>query len=55
MCLVLQCVCRSFDFINLMAYDLNGAWNDHTAHNSPMFPLSQEVGEQRYLNVVGQS
>ena len=40
------------DFINLMAYDLNGAWNNYTSHNSPLYPRSEETGEDRYLNVV---
>ena len=35
-----------------MAYDLNGAWNNYTSHNSPLYPRSEETGEDRYLNVV---
>ena len=44
---------RAFDFVNLMSYDLNGAWNKSTGHNSPLFPRSDEKGEERYLNIVG--
>lgn len=40
------------DFINLMAYDLNGAWDDNTGHNSPLYPRADETGDDLYLNVV---
>ena len=35
-----------------MSYDLNGAWNNVTGHNSPLFPSRDETGEQRQLNMV---
>ena len=44
---------RDFDFINLMAYDLNGAWNDYTGHNSALYARSNENPEQQQRNVVG--
>ena len=36
-----------------MSYDLNGAWNDVTGHNSPLFPRQGEDAEERLLNMVG--
>ena len=44
-------ISREFDFINLMSYDLNGAWSNVTGHNSPLFVRSDEQGEDRYLNI----
>jgi len=44
-------VAKALDFINLMSYDLNGAWNKVTGHNSPLFAGSEETGDQRNLNV----
>lgn len=44
---------RSLDFINLMAYDLNGAWDDVTGHNAPLYARTAEKGTEREtLNVV---
>ncbi|CAC5375850.1 E3.2.1.14 [Mytilus coruscus] len=39
------------DFINIMSYDLHGSWQSTTGHNSPLFPKSNEYGDQRYLNI----
>ncbi|CAC5371876.1 E3.2.1.14 [Mytilus coruscus] len=41
------------DFINIMSYDLHGSWKSTTGHNSPLFPKSNEYGDQRYLNIIG--
>ena len=35
-----------------MAYDLSGAWNSYTGHNSPLYPRSDETGDNATLNVV---
>ena len=43
---------RYMDLVSLMSYDLHGSWEDVTGHNSPLFPNSNETGEQRYLNMV---
>ena len=43
---------RSLDFINLMAYDLHGAWDKVTGHVAPLFPRSDETGDDLLLNVV---
>lgn len=44
--------CRYLDYIQLMAYDLNGAWANYTGINAPLYPRHDEEGDQRYLNVV---
>ncbi|CAF3301610.1 unnamed protein product [Rotaria sp. Silwood2] len=38
------------DYINLMAYDYHGNWNTHIGFNSPLYPRSTEIGDQRFLN-----
>ncbi|CAF1418656.1 unnamed protein product [Rotaria magnacalcarata] len=43
-------VATFLDFINLMAYDYHGSWNTHIGFNSPLYPRSTEIGEQRLLN-----
>ena len=43
---------RYLDFINLMSYDLNGGWNNHTGFNSPLYARSSETDTQKKLNVV---
>uniref|UniRef100_A0A182PSY5 chitinase n=1 Tax=Anopheles epiroticus TaxID=199890 RepID=A0A182PSY5_9DIPT len=40
------------EFINLMAYDYNGAWNNFTGHNAPLFAGPSDQNDfQRILNV----
>ncbi|XP_041771501.1 chitinase-3-like protein 1 [Anopheles merus] len=40
------------DFINLMAYDYNGAWSNFTGHNAPLFAGPSDQNDfQRTLNV----
>ena len=43
------------DFISLMAYDLNGAWQNWTGHNSPLYERAEENPENATLNVVSNS
>ena len=38
--------------MNLMAYDLNGAWNNYTGHNAPLYARADETGEELFNNVV---
>jgi len=44
-------ISSEFDFMNLMTYDLHGAWDDYTGHNAPLYPRADEEGAERYLNV----
>lgn len=43
---------RYLDFINLMAYDYHGSWNQRTGHNSPLFARQEQTGDQLLLNQV---
>lgn len=45
-------VSKILDFINVMTYDFNGAWNDYTAINAPLHPSPKDDSYQRTLNVV---
>ena len=38
------------DLINLMTYDLHGAWENFLGLNSPLYARSDETGEQAQLN-----
>lgn len=43
---------RYFDFFNLMTYDLHGAWENKTGHNSPLYARADEVPDESFLNMV---
>ncbi|XP_064646402.1 chitotriosidase-1-like [Lineus longissimus] len=45
-------ISKSLDFINLMAYDLHGAWEKFTGHHAALFPRKDEKGTHRYLNLA---
>jgi chitinase len=47
----IQEISKYLDFINLMAYDLHGAWEKFVGHNAPLFARADEVGKQTELNV----
>jgi GH18 family chitinase/chitodextrinase len=40
------------DFVNIMSYDLHGAWNDHVGHNAPLFDTGKD-SELAAWNVYG--
>ncbi|KAF7667447.1 hypothetical protein LDENG_00060360 [Lucifuga dentata] len=44
-------VSKSLDFLNIMSYDLHGAWDQFTGHNSPLYSSSFDVGDNIYYNV----
>ncbi|MFM2438233.1 MAG: hypothetical protein RLZ55_1052, partial [Actinomycetota bacterium] len=37
-------IAASTDWINLMTYDYNGAWNKYTGHNAPLVRSASDVG-----------
>ena len=43
---------RALDFISIMTYDYNGAWNKVTGHASPLYHRSEETGLARTYNAV---
>jgi len=42
---------KEMDFIDLMTYDLHGAWEKHTGAHIALFPREGETGNDRTLNV----
>ncbi|KAL6428645.1 hypothetical protein ACFW04_007925 [Cataglyphis niger] len=42
---------KYLDFINIMAYDLHGAWEKTTGLNAPLYPRKGESGNELKLNV----
>lgn len=43
---------KYLDYVNLMTYDFHGAWSNKTGHSSPLYPLANETGNDRYWNVA---
>jgi len=43
-------ISQYLDYINLMAYDYHGSWNQRTGHNSPLFGRAEQTGDQLELN-----
>lgn len=44
---------KSLDLINVMAYDMHGAWDDYTHHQSGLYAHPLDEGDNLYFNVVG--
>lgn len=45
---------ENLDLINLMAYDLHGAWDTYTHHQSGLYQYPDDTGDNVYLNQVSQ-
>lgn len=43
---------QTLDFINVMAYDYHGGWEQKTGHNAPLYARADEIGIASYNNVV---
>ncbi|XP_034550755.1 chitinase-3-like protein 1 [Notolabrus celidotus] len=43
-------ISMQLDFINVLTFDLHGPWEEVTGHHSPLFPGSEETGDNMYLN-----
>ncbi|XP_042214243.1 acidic mammalian chitinase-like [Homarus americanus] len=43
-------VAQQVDWINLMAYDLHGAWDPYTHHQSGLYQYPDDTGDNVYLN-----
>ncbi|XP_029291479.1 acidic mammalian chitinase-like [Cottoperca gobio] len=44
-------VSKFLDFINVMSYDMHGAWDPITGHNSPLYRGSSDKGDNIFYNV----
>ncbi|MCI3751418.1 glycosyl hydrolase family 18 protein [Escherichia coli] len=42
---------KSLDLINVMTYDLHGAWDDYTHHQSGLYAHPLDEGDNAFLNV----
>ncbi|MDD1795142.1 glycosyl hydrolase family 18 protein [Enterovibrio sp. ZSDZ42] len=47
-------VTKYLDYVNIMTYDLHGAWNDHVGHNAALFDTGKD-SELAAWNVYGTS
>lgn len=47
-------VTKYLDYVNIMSYDLHGAWNDHVGHNAALFDTGKD-SELAQWNVYGTS
>ncbi|EPN8222334.1 chitinase C-terminal domain-containing protein [Vibrio alginolyticus] len=45
-------VTKYLDYVNIMSYDLHGAWNDHVGHNAALFDTGKD-SELAQWNVYG--
>ncbi|KAK9709298.1 Glycosyl hydrolases family 18 [Popillia japonica] len=42
---------KYLDFINVMTYDMHGAWDPVTGHNAPLYPRASETGAAAAFSV----
>jgi chitinase len=45
-------IAAALDFINVMTYDLHGAWDNFADHHAPLFKREHDSWEFQYLNAV---
>ena len=45
-------ISQHVDMLNLMTYDLHGAWEDTVGHNAPLYPLESATPEDQLLSLV---
>lgn len=43
---------KNLDFINIMMYDMRGAWNKATGHHATLFEFPEEAAARRAITVV---
>ena len=43
---------RLLDMIHVMTFDFHGSWESELAHNSPLYPRTNQLGDEYYNNVV---
>ncbi|KAK7880269.1 hypothetical protein WMY93_030636 [Mugilogobius chulae] len=43
---------KILDFVSVMTYDLHGAWDPFTGHNSPLYRGSEDFGDLIYFNTL---
>lgn len=48
-------VAQNLDLMNLMSYDLHGAWDSYTHHQSGLYAHPDDTGDNVYLNQVSDS
>ena len=42
----------ALDFINVMAYDMHGAWEHGAGHNAPLYKSPADSGATAFYNIV---
>lgn len=45
-------IAKELDWINLMAYDFHGAWNNYTGHNAPLYEPKDNAGTYYTVDFV---
>ncbi|XP_037094087.1 probable chitinase 10 [Pollicipes pollicipes] len=46
-------ISKYLDFLNLMAFDFHGAWDDVVGHNAPLYPMESASRAEKKLSVDG--
>lgn len=48
----IQEISQHVDFLNMMAIDMHGSWDDKVGHNAPLYPLEGASRDEERLSVV---